>query len=319
MNPLSALFASGVAFRNTLYDRHFLKSHRLSRPVVSVGNISVGGSGKTPFVIALGTLLKQQGIAFDVLSRGYGRQSNDILVVDPNGWPDQFGDEPLLMARRLGAPVIVGADRYQAGLLAEKQFPEGKLHLLDDGFQHRRLHRDFDIVLLTASDMQDTLLPLGRLREPLAALQRAHALVNAPESLSGAAFPQQRWHTTRRLLNVPEQDVFRNTLTVHPQPRALAFCGLGRPQQFFASLKESGANVIETATFYDHHRYRQADIDLLLSLRSRSGAEVFITTEKDEINLGLLSAKLQPLQVVQLQMEIVEAGEVVSSLMKLLQ
>jgi tetraacyldisaccharide 4'-kinase len=272
----------------------------------------VGGSGKTPFVIALGTLLKQHGIAFDVLSRGYGRQSNDILIVDPDGWPDQFGDEPLLMARRLGAPVIVGADRYQAGLLAEKQFPEVKLHLLDDGFQHRRLHRDFDIVLLTASDLQDTLLPLGRLREPLAALQRANALVNAPESLSGTALPQQRWHAIRRLVNVPAPDV-------HPQPRALAFCGLGRPQQFFASLKESGANVIETATFYDHHRYRQADIDLLLSLRSRSGAEVFITTEKDEINLGLLSAKLQPLQVVQLQMEIVEADEVVSSLVRLLQ
>ena len=312
MNPLSALFASGVAFRNTLYDRHVLKSHRLSRPVLSVGNISVGGSGKTPFVIALGILLKQQGMAFDVLSRGYGRQSNDILMVDPNGWPDQFGDEPLLMARRLGVPVIVGADRYQAGLLAEKQFPEVKLHLLDDGFQHRRLHRDFDIALLTSSDLQDTLLPMGRLREPIASLQRADALVNAPEGLAGSAFPQQRWHTTRRLLNVPAQDVF-------PQPRALAFCGLGRPQQFFASLKDSGANVVETAIFYDHHRYRQVDIDLLLSLRSRSGAEVFFTTEKDEINLGLLAAKLQPLQVVQLQMEIVEADEVVSNLVKLLQ
>jgi tetraacyldisaccharide 4'-kinase len=314
MNPLSALFASGVAFRNTLYDRHVLKSHRLSRPVLSVGNISVGGSGKTPFVIALGALLKQQGIAFDVLSRGYGRQSNDILVVDPNGWPDQFGDEPLLMARRLGVPVIVGADRYQAGLLAEKQFPEVKLHLLDDGFQHRRLHRDFDIVLLTSSDLHDTLLPMGRLREPIASLQRADALVNAPEGLAGGTkhHPQQGWHTTRRLLNVPAQGVF-------PQPRALAFCGLGRPQQFFTSLKDSGANVIETATFYDHHRYRQVDIDLLLSLRNRSGAEVFITTEKDEINLGLLAAKLQPLQVVQLQMEIAEAEQVVSSLLNLLQ
>jgi tetraacyldisaccharide 4'-kinase len=314
MNPLSALFASGVAFRNTLYDRHVLKSHRLSRPVLSVGNISVGGSGKTPFVIALGALLKQQGIAFDVLSRGYGRQSNDILVVDPNGWPDQFGDEPLLMARRLGVPVIVGADRYQAGLLAEKQFPEVKLHLLDDGFQHRRLHRDFDIVLLTSSDLQDTLLPMGRLREPIASLQRADALVNAPEGLAGGTnhHQQQRWHTTRRLLNGPAQGVF-------PQPRALAFCGLGRPQQFFTSLKDSGANVIETATFYDHHRYRQVDIDLLLSLRNRSGAEVFITTEKDEINLGLLAAKLQPLQVVQLQMEIAEAEQVVSSLLNLLQ
>ena len=151
MNPLSAIFGAGVAVRNALYDRRVFQVKKLARPVVSIGNISVGGSGKTPFVIALGELLAERGISFDVLSRGYGRTSTEIAVVDPNGSPAQFGDEPLLIARKLQAPVIVGADRYQAGLLAERTF-SSKLHLLDDGFQHRRLHRDFDIVLLPSED-----------------------------------------------------------------------------------------------------------------------------------------------------------------------
>src|SRR5882672_6044549 len=128
MNPLSMIFGAGVAIRNAFYDHQLLKTHRLSRPVVSVGNISVGGSGKTPFIIALGTLLSERGITFDVLSRGYGRTSSETTVVDPNGSPEQFGDEPLLIAQKLKAPVIVGADRYQAGLLAEKSFST-KLHL----------------------------------------------------------------------------------------------------------------------------------------------------------------------------------------------
>src|SRR5262245_5282643 len=113
MNPLSAIFGAGIAFRNALYDRGIFHVRKLARPVVSIGNISVGGSGKTPFVIALGQLLKQHGVAFDVLSRGYGRNSMEIAVVDPNGLPAQFGDEPLLIAQKLQVPVIVGADRYQ--------------------------------------------------------------------------------------------------------------------------------------------------------------------------------------------------------------
>src|SRR4029077_12987041 len=115
MNPVSAIFGAGVALRNALYDRGVFKVRKLTRPVVSIGNISVGGSGKTPFVIALGELLQQRGIEFDVLSRGYGRSSTAIAVVDLSGSPDQFGDEPLLIARKLQALVIVGADRYQAG------------------------------------------------------------------------------------------------------------------------------------------------------------------------------------------------------------
>src|SRR3979411_61827 len=111
MNPLTGLYFAATALRNTLFDRGILKSQRLHRPVVSVGNLSVGGSGKTPFVIALGELLKARGIRFDVLSRGYGRKTRGALVVDINGDAAEFGDEPLLIARRLGVPVIVGESR----------------------------------------------------------------------------------------------------------------------------------------------------------------------------------------------------------------
>src|SRR5277367_7078304 len=129
MNLLSSIFGAGVRARNMLYDRGIAHARSLQGPVVSVGNLSVGGSGKTPFVLLLGELLKARGIKFDVLSRGYGRQSRGLAVVDPGGSARDFGDEPLLIARRLGVSVIVGEDRHQAGVLAESKFGP-RLHLL---------------------------------------------------------------------------------------------------------------------------------------------------------------------------------------------
>lgn len=297
MRTLSTVFGSGVAIRNALYDRRMLKVRRLARPVVSIGNISVGGSGKTPFVIALGELLKQRGIGFDVLSRGYGRSSREIAVVDPQGSPDQFGDEPLLIARKLGVPVVVGADRYEAGLFAEERF-SSKLHLLDDGFQHRRLHRDFDIVMLPASDLHDMLLPLGRLREPRSSLQRADAVV-VPTEMSQQDVEVARncmkagaslW-TAQRVLEID-----------HGVTSAVAFCGLARPRQFFDQLRDLNIAIPATVVFSDHHRYSESDIDRLLKAKAGGGAESFITTEKDQVNLGTLAARLQPLQVARLRL-----------------
>ena len=166
MNPLAGIYGAASALRNTLYDRGVVAARRLARPVVSVGNLSAGGTGKTPFVIALAELLQARGIAVDMLSRGYRRKTQGVLVVDPAGSAAEFGDEPLLIARRLGVPVIVGESRYHAGLMAEERFPS-RVHILDDGFQHRSLARDFDIVLLTKADLNDRLLPAGRLRRSM--------------------------------------------------------------------------------------------------------------------------------------------------------
>jgi len=308
VNPVSLIFGAAVATRNAFYDRGIFKVHKLARPVVSVGNISVGGSGKTPFVIALGELLQQRGIAFDVLSRGYGRSSTDIAVVDPNGTPAQFGDEPLLIARKLRAPVIVGADRYQAGLLAEKQF-SSKLHLLDDGFQHRRLHRDFDIVLLPAEDRRGTLLPTGRLREPLSALQRADAVV-LPDSQEPPPLPPFYAKSVWRV---------RRQIEIAADGRVIAFCGIARPQQFFDALKSAHQEIASTLTFRDHHRYAQRDVDRLLDLKKQTGAAGFLTTEKDAINLGSLSAQLQPLRTATLRIDLESHDSVMAELLKTLE
>src|SRR6202142_3520575 len=218
---LSPIFGAGVRVRNALYDRGVLPARRLRGPVVSVGNLSVGGSGKTPFVLLLGELLKARGVNFDVLSRGYGRKSKGVLLVDPAGLPQEFGDEPLLIARKLQVPVIVGEDRCEAGRFAESRFG-AQLHLLDDGFQHRALARDFDIVLVTPEDANDRLLPGGRLREPLSALRRADAVVLA-SGASAEAVPVEGklvWRVRRGIVpqNVP--------------PGPVVFCGIARPQSF---------------------------------------------------------------------------------------
>lgn len=305
MNPISALFGAGVKARNTLYDRGVFKVHELARPVISVGNISIGGTGKTPFVVALGELLKQRGIAFDILSRGYGRSSTGIAVVDPNGSRAQFGDEPLLLARKLGVPVIVGADRYQAGLLAEKQFASS-LHLLDDGFQHRRLHRDFDIVLLPAADCAGTLLPIGRLREPLSALRRADA-VALPDPLDQSPNIKRVWQVHRQLE------------LSHPSGKLIAFCGIGRPKQFFDGLKTAGQELASEVVFRDHYSYGQRDLDRLLELKKRTGADGFITTEKDAINLGALTTQLEPLRTATLTMELEAPEQAITEMLQVLE
>ena len=299
MNPLSALYAAGVGVRNGLYERGTLHAQRLQAPVVSVGSISVGGAGKTPFVMMLGEMLKQRGIAFNVLSRGYGRKSKGVRLVDPTGSAEEFGDEPLLIARNLGVPVIVGEDRYAAGQFAEEKFGL-QPHLLDDGFQHRRLARDFDIALVTQRDLHDTLLPSGRLREPLASLARASALVLVDDA-SAEGLPvrpgQLVWRAKRSLIG-PE--------TSEPY---FAFCGIARPQVFFTNLAEAGVKVTGTRSFRDHHAYTAQDVEALYRQGQQSGAQAFVTTAKDEVNLADLAERLKPLYVLPVRMSIYSAGE----------
>ena len=305
---LSHVFAAGVSARNALYTRGILPSRRLAGIVISIGNLSVGGSGKTPFTIALGELLKARNIKFDVLSRGYGRKTKGVLDVNPSGSAYDFGDEPVLIARRLGVPVIVGEDRYQAGLAAERKFgPE--LHLLDDGFQHRALHRDYDIVLVTPDDSRDRLLPAGRLREPLTGLNRADAVA----LMSGAAkesFPVDGklvWQARRgiELQNVPS--------------RPVAFCGIARPQNFFAQLRTAGIEPVAEAIYRDHHSYEEKDIQELLQVLRQSEANGFVTTEKDLINLGPHRTVLEPLAVVPVKMKILDAANVVDTMLHVIE
>ena len=304
MNPLSWIYATGVRARNSLYDHGTLPARRLQGPVISVGNLCVGGTGKTPFVIHLGELLQARGIKFDVISRGYGRRTRGVALVDPGGSARDFGDEPLLIARRLGIAVIVGEDRYQAGVFAERKFGP-QLHILDDGFQHRALARDFDIVLVTADDARDRLLPVGRLREPVGSLQRADAVV-----LTGTAAASD-FSFTGKL-------VWRTRRTIVPQavpPRPLAFCGIARPRIFFLQLRFAGIEPAAEAVYRDHHIYTEKDVRELLQARQQSEAGGFVTTEKDAINLGAYLSALEPLAVVPVQMELEDAANAVSTML----
>jgi tetraacyldisaccharide 4'-kinase len=305
LNPLASIYGAVVSARNALYDRGVLRTRRLQGPVISVGNVSAGGSGKTPFVMVLGGLLQARGIKFDVLSRGYGRKSRGVLLVDPGGLPNQFGDEPLLIARKLRVPVIVGEDRVAAGVFAESKFGS-QLHLLDDGFQHRALARDFDIVLVTPQDADDHLLPRGRLREPLSSLRRADAIVLA----SGAAsekFPLEQksvWRVRRGIVpqNVPS--------------RPVVFCGIARPQNFVLQLRAANIDPVAEAFYRDHHAYTEKDVRELLELKQRSEAGGFVTTEKDAVNLGPFLSSLQPLAVVPVRMELTDAANAVDTILR---
>lgn len=307
-NPLPAIYGGVVGARNALYDRGWLGSRSLQGAVISVGNLSTGGSGKTPFVILLGELLKARGVGFDVLSRGYGRQSRGVMLVDPGGLARDFGDEPLLIARRLQVPVLVGEDRYEAGRFAEARFG-AQIHLLDDGFQHRRLRRDFDIVLVTPEDARDRLLPAGRLREPTRSLRRADAVVLAggASAESSAIAGKAVWRVRRgiSLNNIP--------------PRPVVFCGIARPQSFLLQLRTAGLDPVAEAFFRDHHAYREKDVRDLIELRQRSEAGGFVTTEKDAVNLGGYLDALAPLAVVPVKMELADAANAVDTMLRVIE
>ena len=308
MNPLSSLFGLGVQARNAFYDRGLVRVHRLRGPVVSIGNLSVGGSGKTPFVLLLGELLKARGIKFDILSRGYGRMTRGVALVDPAGAARDFGDEPLLLIRRLAVPVVVGEDRYQAGLFAEKKFGP-YLHLLDDGFQHRSLARSFDIVLITPEDIRDRLLPAGRLREPLLSLRRADAVV-LTSGASKDSLPLEGTLDGKLVWRVR-----RGFMPVEIPPRPVVFCGIARPKNFVLQLRTAGIEPVAEAFYRDHHAYRERDIRDLLDLKRRSEADGFVTTEKDAVNLGGFLSALEPLAVVPVKMELAEAANAVDTML----
>ncbi len=320
--PLARIYGAVVARKNAQFDsgvRAVCAVRELRGPVVSVGNISAGGSGKTPFVMMLAELLHERGIAVDVLSRGYRRKTRGVLEVRPEGDAAEFGDEPLLMARRLdslGIPVIVGEDRHAAGMFAEAKFG-ARLHLLDDGFQHRQLGREFDIVLVSDADARDCLLPAGHLREPLSSLARANAVV-LEESADGSAI-----HVALR----PGTQVWRTrrTLSLHPvvgsaaRPvRPLAFCGVGKPATFFVQLRSMGMKPAAEREFGDHHAYFAADVAGLLQLARKTSADGFVTTEKDLINLGALAERLNPLWVARLQVELDDADDCIVQLLRVL-
>lgn len=322
--PLVPLYAAGLRLERWLQTRHRGHRRSLQNTVISIGSISAGGAGKTPVVLALARLLHQREYAVRILTRGYKRSSQLVERVDPAGDPHRFGDEPLLLAQRSGLPVYVGADRYEAGLLAE-QSSKGDMivHLLDDGFQHRRLTRDLDLVLLTRKDVNDVLLPAGDLREPLTALRTADVIILREEeadSLEDFVTALTRESGKPLIWRIHRSLRLPFAAALAPK-RPLAFCGIARPESFHFMLAQATIFSSSTITFADHHRYTTRDVDRLLAQARRSGADGFVITEKDAVKLRpAMRARLEtigPLLIAQLEVTFVDEHLVLAQLIGL--
>jgi len=284
---VSRAFRFVLRAREKLYQTGILKTMRLKHPVISVGNLTVGGTGKTPLVIALAEALRNRGLQPVILSRGYGRISRGVMVVrrEKGHWKE-WGDEPLLMKERLGnIPVLVGASRYEAGTLAEEA-QLGNIFVLDDGFQHRRLYRDVDIVTIDPVEWADGefLLPTGCWREPKTSLARAHAA--CVQEVPGVAVPP---------LPVPSFVVRTELQGIYKEGRpfasemlhdrsVVAFAGIAKPDRFFSALESIGIYPVKKVRFRDHHSYTSHEIDEL-------GGEMLITTEKDAMRLRTVTQR----------------------------
>ena len=285
--PLVPLYGAAQALDSTAYARGWRRAERLRWPVVSVGNLSVGGAGKTPFVIALARALTGRGWSVDVLSRGYGRASDAVervMAQDVDDPAARYGDEPWLIARRGEVPVFVGRNRVAAGRLAELPLVDAPgarhVHLLDDGMQHRGLVRDAEIVLLHRSDFQTTLLPSGRLREPLAALERADIMVLREEDMD-LAERARRW--MRRDARI---SMIRRELQVPTLPgAAVVFSAIAHPEEFVNGLRAKGVSIVTSKAWRDHHRFTDGDVTMLREVAAKDQASCFVTTEKDMVRL----------------------------------
>jgi tetraacyldisaccharide 4'-kinase len=310
--PLVPLYGAAQALGSAAYARGWRPAERLRWPVVSVGNLSVGGAGKTPFVIALARALSQRGWSVDVLSRGYGRTSDAVERVTAQGVEDpaaRYGDEPWLIAQSAEVPVFVARERAAAGRLAETALVDATsarhVHLLDDGMQHRRLARDAEIVLLHRSDFRTTLLPAGRLREPLAALARADFVVLREEDMDLAERARRWMRTDARIWTM------RRELDVHALPgAAAAFCAIAHPEEFVDGLRAKGVSIAASHAWRDHHRFTDGDMTMLCGLAVKHRATCFLTTEKDMVRLTKAQrARLQrtgPLLAAGLTLQLLE-------------
>jgi tetraacyldisaccharide 4'-kinase len=301
LNPLSASYAQVARIRRAWYERRPHRRRQLGCPVISVGNLAVGGSGKTPVVAAIAELLRDAGYAPAIVSRGYKRRGGGDVVAVSDGRTvlagvEQSGDEPQMLARRLtGIPVLVSADRVLAGVMAQQRFAANVV-ILDDAFQHLRVERTIDLLMLTAADLEDAVLPAGRLREPLDAARYADAVL-VPEGSGDAAAVARRAGVTDgfavRVAFAPLRSVtpFGGT-PAREARRVVAVAGIARPTRFFSALRSLGYDVARELAFRDHHWFTAADITRVEDAARATGADAIVMTEKDAVRWGSSDGKM---------------------------
>jgi tetraacyldisaccharide 4'-kinase len=292
------VYSAAAAWRRAWYARAPSRRRRLTQPVVSVGNLCVGGSGKTPVVAYIARLLVERGERPAVLTRGYGRRRNEdgVTIVSDGAKVcatlDVAGDEPLMLARALpGVPVLVGADRYLSGCFAERRLG-ATVHLLDDGFQHLELDRDLDLLLVSEDDLQDRPLPAGRLREGLAAGAAADAALitagydTAAERI-GRAFQISPVFRVTRTIGAPRMIAgARDSVVVPPASRVFLVTGIARPDRFIADISGAGWEICGIMEFRDHHRFDARDVKRIAAKARAAGSAIVLTTEKDAVRLA---------------------------------
>jgi tetraacyldisaccharide 4'-kinase len=313
--PLSFLYGEVVRIRVWMYARNVLKQKRLSKPVISVGNLTVGGTGKTPMVIWLAERFLAEGKRVGILSRGYKGS-------------DGTSDEIALMKSRLQerARFGVGADRYIEGQRLEKS-GEVDVFLLDDGFQHLQLHRDANILLMDASKPlgNEKLLPAGRLREPLSEMGRADFLVFTRTETSPATqaavekfneFPV--FAAATRLIGFRKYGQGPELLPLQEigDGPFYAFCGIGNPRSFFLDLKNWGVVLAGESEFADHHHYDQRDAIEIEAAGTRTGARALVTTEKDQQNCEGVKFETMPVYVAVIELTMPRENDFLQALME---
>ena len=290
--PLARVWEAAARARVSLYKGGFLPRYRLAKPVISVGNLSAGGTGKTPFVLWLWRELAARGLSASVLTRGYRREDRtEPLVFHDASGSERAGDEVRLLLKGGVHPVGVATKRELAGVAIEESATVD-LHLLDDGFQRLSLVRALDIVLLdcTRPPWEYDLLPAGRLREPMSALDRAGIIVLTRAygwTQAGELEKQVKKYNSHALLTRAVTEVTGVNREIGP---AFAFAGIGNPKAFYDDLGRANVEVLDTLSFWDHHRYTEADWERIVSKAQAAGAQVLVTTEKDAMNLGAKTA-----------------------------
>lgn len=323
---LSAVYLLGYAIRKFFYHIRLIKAKELNAKVISIGNITLGGSGKTPFVLYLSKKLNEKGINFAILTRGYGRSSKTtkelkrISAADVK-W-EEVGDEPFLLSSHLPeVPLIVDKDRYYSGKIALDKYKSNVL-ILDDGFQHWRLKRDLDIMMVDSSvDLEtEKLFPAGRLREPLSSIKRAGIFILSRVNQSSN---KDKIKALLQKLN-PQAPIAESILEVTSVlswkdkteielkslkgKKGLAFCGIGNPYSFERTLKSMGIEILNAFFFMDHYIYTRKEFISLEEEGKKQGVDFLITTEKDSIRLPEIKELRIPLLVVKVELKII-SGE----------
>ena len=328
--PLALFYWGMISCRNLFYSRGFFISKKLPTKIISVGNITVGGTGKTPAAVFIVKALSEKGIKCAVLSRGYGRKTAGTQLVTDGITPvldwRNYGDEPSLLAKLLpGVPIVVDSKRHRGGMFLVENF-KPDIIILDDAFQHRSIERDLDIVLINSKDKKTDhkLLPYGLLREPLSSLRRANVLIFTKTNLTQ---PDQLLVQMAKSTKLP---VLSSTLdiigftsldgrptSIKKGTKAVALSAIADTSGFIKTIEDFGINVIKHFDFADHHSFKQSEVDQISSQMERLDSEIIITTEKDMVKIANLEVGLLKVYSIDVSFNLPEKDK--KTLLKLIQ